>query len=179
MISKMKYTYLVVGIIVVILIFATFSAVRNRLPQIGQFIGATPAPSVEKTTIASVTISKHTPASTAVVDSTTLTQNGFVTIHDDQNGNPGGVLGASELLQAGTHENLVIKLTRKTQDGEKLFAVVHKDDGNGQLDPQNDEVLKDDSGNTVQAIFEVSSIDTSGDTNGFQIPATGLGEDDN
>ena len=172
----MKYTYLVVGIIVVILVVAAFSAVRDRLPRIGQNSNNTQAPVAEEVIVASLSAGKHTPASSAVIDKAMLTQNGFIVVYDDQNGSTGGVLGVSNLLQAGTHENLVITLSRKTVDGEKLHALIQNDNGDGVFDALIDETSKDTSGNAIQTQFDVAAI-ASG-TADFQIPATGLGEDD-
>lgn len=170
----MRNTYLAVGIIVVIVIFVAFAFVRTRLPQIGQFGKGEPSPTPQAMAKESVSASKHTPASTAVVDSVVLTDAGFAVIHEDQNGEPGQILGASSLLTAGRHENVVIALSRKTVDGERLYVMLHKDNGNGTFEATGDEPVKDEGGSVVHAQFEVSS-----EAGGFQIPATGLGEDDN
>lgn len=170
----MRNTYLAVGIIVVVLVVIAFAVVRSRLPQFRVGTTPTPTPVAETMTESkqAVSASKHTPASTAVVDSVTLKKPGFVAIHEDQNGEPGQILGVSGLLSAGTHENVVISLLRKTVNGENLFAVTHIDNGDGTFEESADEPAKED-GSVVMTQFQVSS-----ETSGFQIPATGLGEDD-
>lgn len=170
----MRNTYLTVGIIVVILIIVAFAFVRSRLPRIGQFGATTPTPTpivAEDKTMVAVGI--HTPAKTVVVDKVTLKKSGFVVIHEDTKGQAGGILGASGLLQEGTHENIVIELTRKTVEGESFIAMIHTDNGDGKFDPTVDEPAKDESGVVSQATFQVSQDSGSG----FQVPATGLGED--
>lgn len=171
----MRNTYLAVGIVVVILVIIAFTVVRSRLPQfrVGK-TSPTPTPAMEVTEVtkSAISASKHTPASTAVVDSVTLEKPGFVAINDDQNGQPGQILGVSQLLQAGTYENVTITLSRKTVSGENLFAMAHIDNGDGTFGELNDEPAKEDD-TVVMAQFQVSS-----EVSGFQIPATGLGEDD-
>lgn len=171
----MRNTYLAVGIIVVVLIIIAFSLVRSRLPQF-RLAKTTPTPAPTESTAKEVkqaiAASKHTPASTVVIDSVTLKNPGFIAIHEDQNGQPGQILAVSELLPSDTHENVVIALPRKTVSGENLFAMVHIDNGDGAFGEANDEPAKE-ADNVVMTQFQVSSK-----TSGFQIPATGLGEDD-
>lgn len=170
----MKNTYLIVGIIVVILVFIAFAVVRNKLPQIGRFTQtaptSTPAATEDKETLI---VGSHTPAKTAVIDSVTLKKSGFVAIFENKNDQPGEILGVSQLLTAGKHENVTIALSRKTVSGETLFAKLYSDNGDGNFElPGPDEAVKDDKGNEIAAQFQVSA-----ETSGFQIPATGLGED--
>lgn len=166
----MRNTYLATGIIVVVLVVLAFMIVRGRLPQIGQ--KATPSPSPTVQVQDAVSASKHTAAKTAVVDSVTLTKPGFVTIHEETGGQPGTIIGVSDFLEAGTHENVTVSLTRRTVAGEKLFAQVYSDNGNGAFESNQDQLVTDRSGGVVMVQFEVASEGGSG----FQIPATGLGE---
>lgn len=174
----MRNTYLAVGIIVVILVIVAFTVVRTRLPKIGNFgTTPTPTPAVEATGDKdkkdAISVSKHTPASTAVVDVVTLQKPGFVAIVENVDGQPGQILGTSSLLPAGTHQNITIALARKTVSGESLFAQVYEDNGDGLFQSDKDQTVKDESGRALKAQFMVSS-----ETSGFQIPATGLGEGD-
>lgn len=170
----MKNTYLIVGIIVVILVFIAFAVVRNKLPQIGQFTqtASTPAP-VATEDKEGLVVGNHTPAKTAVIDSATLKKSGFVAIFENKNGKPGEVLGVSQLLTAGKHENITVALSRKTVSGESLFAKLYSDNGDGNFElPGPDAPVKDEAGNEIMVQFQVTS-----QTSGFTIPATGLGED--
>ena len=171
--TNMRNTYLAVGILVVILVIIAFVVVRTRLPQFNLATTPSPTPTTETQT-ESVTLGVHTPASTAVVDSVTLGKPGFVAIHEMQNGEAGGVLGASSLLPAGTHTNVAISLSRKTTVGETIIAKIYNDNGDSQFDPNSDEAVKDSGGNAVKAQTQVTA-----EADGFQIPATGLGEDNN
>lgn len=170
----MRNVYLAVGILVVLVII--FAVVRVvKLPKISMSpkVVVTPAP----TTIASkeeLIVTAHTPANTAVVDKVTLQTSGFVVIHEEKDGQPGEIIGASTLLTPGTHENVIVQLKRKTLAREKLVAMVHKDNGDGIFDGATDAEDKDESGKNLQAAFQVQ---TASESSSFQIPATGLGED--
>lgn len=168
----MKNIYLSVGIVVVVLVMIVFAFVRNRL-SVGKFSAAnpTPTPVAVEENKETISVNKHTPAASAVIDAVNLANPGFVAIHENQNGAPGPILGISELLPKGAHENIVISLSRKTVSGEELFAKVYADNGDAKFDSSDQEV-KETNGNPLTAQFLVSS-----ETNGFQIPATGLGEE--
>ncbi|MFB6281184.1 MAG: PGF-CTERM sorting domain-containing protein [Haloferacaceae archaeon] len=66
---------------------------------------------------------------TVTVDSVTLPEGGFVTVHDAslQEGNAlGSVVGSSSYLEAGTHENVTVKLDDGIDSGT-LIAMPHRD----------------------------------------------------
>lgn len=171
----MKNVYLAVGIAVVVLIMIVFTVVRNRISVSNSNAKPTPTPVIAQNQEEkqAISVSKHTPARAAVIDEVTVEKPGFVVVAENQNGAPGAILGISELLQKGKHENVVIALSRKTVSSEELFAQVYTDNGDGNFDSQ-DEVVKEANGNPLMVQFLVSS-----ETSGFQIPATGLGEDSN
>lgn len=165
----MRNTYLAVGIIVVALVILVFAIVRTRLPQFKQSQTPSPTPMVEEVKN-SVSLGQHTPARTTVIDSVTLTNAGFVVVFDAQDGQ---VLGVSERLEAGTHQNVLVNLSRKTVAGETLVAKLYVDNGDGTFDATSDQVVTDNE-TEVEATFQVVA---QNGTSGFQIPATGLGED--
>jgi hypothetical protein len=80
---------------------------------------------------------------------------GFVTIHADGGGKPGDLLGVSALVAEGATDESV-KLSRATRDGETLYAVLRKDDGDGMFDASDDEIVKDFQGNDLVAVFTTS-----------------------
>jgi hypothetical protein len=167
----MKSSYLAAGIVVVLIVAVAFAVIRARMSQPSS-TNPTPTP-IEQASVESIAASKHTPAKTVVVDIVTLKNPGFVVIHEINNGQVGNVLGASSILSAGTHENVVVEISRKSIDGEELIAMIHADNGNGKFDSEaEDPAANDASGNPVTTKFLVSN-----ETNGFQTPATGLGED--
>jgi hypothetical protein len=74
-----------------------------------------------------------TPADQVTIAEVVNANDGFVVIHEDDGaGGIGGVIGASELLEAGSHIDVVITLDRAAVDGETLYAMLHSDsNGNG------------------------------------------------
>lgn len=61
-----------------------------------------------------------------------LERPGFLVIHEDKGGNPGNIIGLSELLPIGQAQNPPpIILSRVTLDGQTLYAMLHIDNGDG------------------------------------------------
>jgi len=82
---------------------------------------------------------------------------GYVVIHEDNNGAPGAILGASAILEQGQSEGVSVFLSRASQDGEALHAMLHVDNGDGAFDPAQDGSVKDDQGNIILMRFNISS----------------------
>ncbi|RQG97161.1 hypothetical protein EA473_03545 [Natrarchaeobius chitinivorans] len=85
---------------------------------------------------AHVTFSDQTTdGQTVVVDEVTMASGGFVAIHDSSLlvGNVlGSVIGSSEYLEAGTHENVEITLDEPLEEDETLIAMPHRDTNDNQ-----------------------------------------------
>ncbi|WP_254524291.1 DUF7282 domain-containing protein [Natrinema caseinilyticum] len=88
-----------------------------------------------------------TDGDTVVVQNVTLASPGFVTIHNSSLlvGNViGSVIGTSEYLEAGTHENVTITLDDPLEEDETLIAMPHRDtNGNQTYDFVETEGLED------------------------------------
>lgn len=123
------------------------------------------------TPTASVRVSAQQPGRTVTIDEAVLPQNGFIAIHTDANGQPGPVIGNSDLLTAGTHVNTDIKLTRAARKGETLYAMLHNDaDADGTYTfPGPDVPTTDAAGNIVMAPFTIGTVAASPSPS----PATG------
>ena len=86
------------------------------------------------------------------IASVTLVRPGYVVVHDDENGQPGTVLGHSELLDAGTHEDVRIPLDTPSEGGG-VWPMLHVDDGNGTYEfPGADEPVMIDGTPVVTSI---------------------------
>ena len=83
---------------------------------------------------------------------TTLNEQGWVAIHEDVNGEPGWILGAT-LAFAGERSNLAVELLRATEEGKTYYAMLHTDDGDKAFDLNKDFPIKDSSGNVVMMKF--------------------------
>lgn len=83
---------------------------------------------------------------------------GFLVIHEDNNGAPGAILGASALLQAGESKNVDVTLSRAARDGERLHAMLHADaDANGTFSASSDTPVLSSLGGPISGWFEISS----------------------
>ncbi|MFB6269804.1 MAG: PGF-CTERM sorting domain-containing protein [Halobacterium sp.] len=86
---------------------------------------------------ASVTFEAQTSGGhTVTVDSVTLPDGGFVTIHDSSVNDGetfGSVVGSSAYLSPGTHENVTVKLDEPVSGDVSLVAMPHKDTDGDQV----------------------------------------------
>jgi len=82
---------------------------------------------------------------------------GYVVVHEDKDGAPGAILGSSKVLTPGQSTDVSISLSRTSQDGEILHAMLHVDGGDGAFDAAQDGPVKDDQGNIILMIFNISS----------------------
>ncbi|MEK7208263.1 MAG: hypothetical protein AAB699_01805 [Patescibacteria group bacterium] len=92
-------------------------------------------------------VEEQAPSRTLAVAVVRLEKPGFVLVHEDTSGAPGGILGRSALLPAGETNNLAtISLSRLTRDGETLYVMIHLDDGDGVFDAVKDKPALDSVG---------------------------------
>lgn len=103
----------------------------------------------------SVSVNDQQPGESITVASVEFVDSGYVVIHEDKGGTPGSVIGNSDLLSG--KGNVVISLSRQSVDGEVLYAMLHKDDGDEVYEfPGDDTPLKDESGKVVLSKFNIS-----------------------
>ena len=84
----------------------------------------------DKSTYAITAGSQHTDGHSLVITQVTLKSTGWVAVHTDANGAPGVVIGVSSLLAPGTHDNVVVRLSKAQSAGTKVMPVVHVEDNN-------------------------------------------------
>ncbi len=58
-----------------------------------------------------------------------LTDPSYVVVHEDNNGQPGKIIGVSKLVGPGMVHGVSVPLSRNAIKGEKLYAMLHKDNG--------------------------------------------------
>ena len=91
-----------------------------------------------------------------------LEEDGYVVIHEDSDGAAGAILGASALLSAGETNDVNIKLSRTTRDGEVLHAMLHNEmGGNAEFSAAEDTPVQSILGGPLMGSFNISS-DVSG-----------------
>jgi len=129
---------------------------------------------------ATVTISNQTSGGhKMVVDSVTLPNGGFVTIHDGtllDDETLGSVRGTSAYLEAGTHENVTVHIDQQFSEDATVIAMPHKDtDGdrvydflatNGETDgpyTRSGDIVLQDAEATVSATVSAMNQPTDGD----------------
>lgn len=105
-----------------------------------------------------VVVLEQRPGASATASIVYLLSPGFVVIHEDNNGAPGAILGASALLQAGESKSVEVTLSRAARDGERLHAMLHTDaDANGTFSASVDTPVQSSLGGPISGWFEISS----------------------
>jgi plastocyanin len=93
-----------------------------------------------------------------VVSRVELRAPGYVVIHADESGAPSAEpIGNSPVLSAGVSENVDIALTRTSEEGEALYALLYTDNGDGTFSsPTEDVPLRDEEDRTILAKFAIT-----------------------
>lgn len=102
-----------------------------------------------------ITVNDQFAGFTVSVDKLTLDTDGWVVIHEDIDGKPGAILGASR-RDAGTYEKVEIELVRNTEEGSTYYAMLHTDDGDRQFDHTKDLAITAGEGQPVMTAFEAT-----------------------
>lgn len=104
----------------------------------------------------SIYVADQKPGSSLTVFQVQLEAPGFVAIHKDMNGAFGPIIGSTSLVQAGTTTQMAVSLNEPIRNGQKLYAMIHQDDGDGKFDAAKDLPVEDQFGNMMHMIFFVS-----------------------
>jgi len=91
------------------------------------------------------------------VDFAIFAKDGYVVIHENNGGIPGAILGNSNSLSVGESRSFQVPLSRKSVDGEILYAMLHSDNGDGEFNPADDLPIRDDKGNIIFMGFQISN----------------------
>lgn len=104
-------------------------------------------------------IADQSPGKTIHVDLVVLTNPGYVVIHGSgSDGEPGKVIGHSTVLPAQKNENVSAQLIEAVQEGDRLIAMLHTDNGDGEFAfPGADGPIQDSLGNTIMMQFVATS----------------------
>ena len=95
-------------------------------------------------------------AETVMIGFVDLVEVGWVVIHENNEGKPGTIMGNSDFLSSGETRDFSINLTRASVDGEQLFAMPHKDNGDGVFNAVDDTPVIDEEGNVMFMKFFIS-----------------------
>lgn len=86
-----------------------------------------------------------------------LNQSGFIVIHKDSSGAPGKIIGISNLLEPGDYSGIKIDTSEEVQDGDRLYAMIRKDNGDSVFDTQEDNPITNKEDDLVFARFKSSN----------------------
>lgn len=105
-----------------------------------------------------VVVNDQKPGTSIVGSIVYLENSGFLVIHEDMNGAPGRILGASALLPSGENENIRVTLAKQVKDGETLHAMLHADsDGDGKFQASTDTPVQSMIGGPIHGTFRIST----------------------
>lgn len=104
----------------------------------------------------SIYVADQKPGRSMSVFQVQLEAPGFVVIHKDMSGAFGPIIGSTPLVQAGTTNQIALSLNEAITNGQQLYAMLHRDDGDGKFDAAKDLPVEDQFGNMMHMIFHVS-----------------------
>lgn len=105
-----------------------------------------------------VVVMEQRPARTVKVAQVFLAAPGYAVIHEDNDGEAGVIIGASALLKAGENNNVTVTLMRPTEDGEKLWSMLHTEtDGNTTFDATVDVPVESNRGGPIFGWFDINA----------------------
>ena len=139
----------------------------GALPLAGMTPASTPTPSPRAATPPpadslllsgpnAIAVNDQKPGLQVGVSMVVLSQDGWVVIHESEDGKPGRILGAKR-FSVGTGLPGTVELLRPTEEGKVYFAMLHADDGDRQFDHAKDLPVKDPQGNAILMRFVASS----------------------
>lgn len=85
------------------------------------------------------------------VETVILENDSWVVIHEDNDGVLGNALGAQLFLQGDSSGK--VELLRGMESGKIYYAVIRQDDGDRAFDLEEDTLVSDKEGNTIQVRF--------------------------
>lgn len=103
-----------------------------------------------------IAVSDQAPGEKVNLEMITLAKDGWVVIHADTDGKPGGILGAGR-FNAGENQTGIVELLKPTEDGKVYYAMLHLDDGDRAFDYKKDLPLTDAQGNAIMMRFVATS----------------------
>lgn len=82
---------------------------------------------------------------------------GYLVIHEDDNGEPGAIIGSSALLPAGDSDGIIVPLARATRNGDILHAMLHFEKGeNAKFTAAEDTPVPSTLGGPISGWFHIA-----------------------
>ena len=102
-------------------------------------------------------VADQKPGNSVVVSTVVFGEPGFIMIHKSVDGAPGEIIGTGDYVESGG-DMLIVEVDSPMVDGEKYFAMLHKDDGDKVYkSPAIDPPITDSLGNIVMMEFSVDT----------------------
>jgi hypothetical protein len=93
-----------------------------------------------------------------------LKDGGYVVVHEDDDGKPAAILGNSSYLDAGTHNNVKVQLSRAVKENDTLHVMLHGDDGDKSFSESKDTDIKGRSGQPISMAVRVTTENSTDTT---------------
>ncbi len=126
--KKQTYISLTIVIVAFIGVIAILVTNKNKSPSTSGTTGSSNSMGmmVDNNSIA---VSGQGETNTLIASMGVLSDPGYIVVHEDNNGQPGNIIGVSKLVAPGMIHGVSVTLSRKAVAGEKLYAMLHKDNG--------------------------------------------------
>lgn len=163
--NKKNIIWLAVGIVLVILVGYFFWGQKIAFaPSKNTQATSTQQKNSDPVVVASskIVVSGQIPGEVVLISDVTMDEAGWVAVHDNNNGQPGNILGAY-YLPAGTYTNQMVPLLRGVVDGNSYLVVIHQDDGDKVFDYKIDTPITNAKDQLETANFAVVATSPRGE----------------
>jgi len=113
------------------------------------------------TTTTSITVNDQPAGETVLVDSATIDRVGWAAVYENRDGEPGNILGARLIPQAGEWSG-TIPLLRNTEADRNYFVKLLGDDGDRSFNHEEDLPLAGEGGSDVMTEFKTMATSPRG-----------------
>jgi hypothetical protein len=101
-------------------------------------------------------VQEQKPGKELIANMAVLKKPGFIVIHQDNNGVPGAIIGISQYLTEGEHDNVKIILNTSTMDKQTIYAMLHEDNGD-KIFSETDTPVSSVTGGPIMMIITIDS----------------------
>lgn len=103
-----------------------------------------------------VVATEQRPNKSVTIAQVYLSAPGYVVIREDNDGVAGDIIGTSAVLKVGQNDKVTVTLSRSTNDGDKLWAMLHSEmNSNTTFDAASDTAVESSFGGPISGWFEI------------------------
>lgn len=100
-------------------------------------------------------VSDQKPGSSVIIGLVFMGKAGYVIIYNNNDGQPGEIIGGTRLLPEGETKGATANLIKPSVHGEELIAIIHEETSDGIFSPNLDTPFRDDRGDIVFMRFKI------------------------